>query len=683
MKICFLFILTLCFFAASATVVIPYGNSGKIEYDLQKGTYTIYDDQRLIFKNGIARVKDGGHIFSSADYVSRSYSRVKIKDAFGIGTKNTILLQAPGKPDLMQIFYTYPGLSYFLCEAVLLGHNLSGNLMNPLEGSVILKKDQGLPSVPKEWRTLFVPFDNDTFISYDAPLMTIIKEQVSAEVGVLYHDDSRYGLVTGSVTHGVWKTGVRTKYDAENGFRIQVLGGYTEKSLTRDTMAHGNLHGNTIRSPKVFFGVFNDWRIGMEIYAKANRKAEPPVVHPWKGATPVGWNSWGAMQEKITFEKATAVLDFFADSLKNFRSGGTAYIDLDSYWDKMLVGGLSGDYSELKRFATEAKKKGLKPGVYWAPFTDWGFKSGPARIAEGTRYTFGEMWTKTGAGYHDIDGARALDPTHPGTQQRISLVIGKLKEAGFEMIKIDFLGHAAIESSGFYDPGVTTGMQAYQTGMEYLVKQLDGKMLIYAAISPNLASGRYVHMRRIACDAFMSIKDSEYTLNSVTNGWWQTYLYDYLDADHVVLGKETEGTNAIRILSALVTGTWITGDDFSVDGPWKERAVRWYQNPILLDVIRDGKAFRPVSGNREKKASPMFIKASGKTIWLALFNVEGLAKDFEIIMERLNLQLNGGYLAEEVSLVEKGKDMVAVAFRDHQIIKVKAGSAMLLKITKK
>jgi alpha-galactosidase len=681
MKNCILLVLCLCFFTAQAAVVIPYGSSGKIIYDLNKGTCTVSDQQILLLANGITSVQNKGVTFSSMDYETRTYSKINIRDAFGKGIQHTILLKAAGKPNLKQVFYTYSQLSYFFCETELEGQDLSTNAMNPLEGTLMLTENTGSNTAPQEWRTLFVPFDNDTFIRYDAPLITAIKAQVSAEVGVVYHDATRCGLIAGSVTHQVWKTGIHTGYDSKKGLKLEVLGGYTDQSLTRDTMPHGQLSGNRIRSPKLFFGYFSDWRTGMEIYAMANRKAEPPVIHPWKGATPVGWNSWGAMQDKISFEKATAVTSFFADSLKGFRSGGTAFIDLDSYWDKMLVGGLAGDYAELKRFADETKKKGLKPGVYWAPFTDWGYKGGPTRKAEGSSFTFGELWTKTLSGYHDIDGARALDPTHPGTQQRLALVIGKLKECGFEMIKIDFLGHAAIESTQFYDTKVTTGMQAYRTGMEYLVKQLDGKMLIYAAISPSLASGRYVHVRRIACDAFKSVSDSEYTLNSVTNGWWQTYLYDYLDADHVVLGTEAEGTNTIRILSALVTGTWITGDDFSVDGPWKARAKRWFQDPMLLEVIRDGRAFRPVSGDREKKASQFFIKKSGKTIWLALFNMENTSMKFVADLQRLGLNKNERYLASSAGLDSTGTTTSTFPFHQDQIFTIKAGSAMLLKIS--
>ena len=168
----------------------------------------------------------------------------------------------------------------------------------------------------------------------------------------------------------------------------------------------------------------------MEQYAKTNRIVEKPYVFAWDKPTPVGWNSWGVLMEKINFENTTKVADFFADSVPEFRVGNTAYIDLDSFWDNMVKGGFTGDFSKLKEFADYCKKKGLEPGAYWAPFTDWGWKDGSNRKAEGSDYTFGEMWTKTGNTYFDFDGARALDPTHPGTLARMDVILGKLVACG-------------------------------------------------------------------------------------------------------------------------------------------------------------------------------------------------------------------------------------------------------------
>jgi alpha-galactosidase len=609
-------------------ITIPYGKGNTIVYNLKAGTYNVYHGKTSLYTNVSATFKIKDVTVVTTGNLHRQYASVPLSDGFGKGQKCIITLRANNLPKIEQVFYVYPGREYFLTQIVLTGKNLASNSIIPFSANI--------PAVPGDARSVFAPFDNDTFIRYNAKEFKAPFSNTSAEVGAIYDNNSRHGYIAGSVEHEIWKTGVRSA-SADEGNRVAVWSGYAEESVTRDNIEHGQVKGDVVKSPKIFIGHYDDWRTGMEEFAKANRIAEPPVVFNWTKPTPVGWNSWGVIQEKLNYEKAIKVADFFADSLSTFRTGNTAFIDLDSYWDFMLKGGLEGDYSRLKQFADYCKSKGLQPGVYWAPFTDWGWKDGPGRKVAGTNYTYGETWTKVGNGYHDIDGARAVDPTHPATLQHIDLVIGKLKECGFKMIKIDFLGHATAESTHFYDPAVTTGMQAYRKGMEYLVNKLGDQMLIYAAISPNLASGRYVHTRRIACDAFKSIDNTQYTLNSVTYGWWQTYLYNFVDADHVVLNNESEGANRARMLSAIVTGTFITGDDFSVHGQWSARAIVWYQNPEILTVIKNGKSFKPVEGNTGENASELFTQKIGNAYYVAIFNYSDKPKEFALDFKRLDL----------------------------------------------
>jgi len=663
---CLLF-LVFCLNSANA-LTFKFGKSGKIIYDLKSGTFDVFQDADGLLKNGFSTFKNNQTNYSSKDYLHRTYSSIPVSNPFGKGVKHIIDLREPGKPGMRQIFYTYEQLPYFLCEIEILGAGVSSNEIIPVQGTLSVLNGG------KEIRSVFVPFDNDTFISYNSKVLLKNEQQVSAEVGAIYKNRSFKGLISGSVNHRVWKTGVVTGIDDSGHTFIRVQAGFSNKDITRDTIPHGALKGPVVKSPMIFYGLFDDWRTGMDTYAKANKIAEPPIVFKWKQPTPLGWNSWGAMQEKISFDKIVKVTDFFADSLKVFRSEGTLYVDLDSFWDNMLKGGLEGDYSKLKEFADYVKKRGLKPGIYWAPFTDWGFQSGGDRRAEGGNYKFSELWTKVGRGYHDIDGARALDPTHPGTQQRIALVIGKLKECGYEMIKIDFLGHAAIESDHFYDQKIKTGMQAYEVGMSFLLKQLDNKMLIYAAISPTMASGRYIHMRRIACDAFKTIDHTKYTLNSLTYGWWQTHMYDYMDADHVVLGDESLGANKARTLSAIVTGTFIVGDDFSIPGAWSGRAKTLFQNKELLAVIKDGKSFKSLEADKE--SSEMFVKQSGNTHYLAIFNYGNQEKKFSINATAIGLKTFNGWQLEDLFTHQSS------AVGDTAKFVIPAGDATLIKITK-
>ncbi|BAU54100.1 alpha-galactosidase [Mucilaginibacter gotjawali] len=670
-KYCSLFIAVLCFIAVVPAYAqknndrlhIPFGKNGLIVYSLKTGLITVYKNDVPVFSNVYAQVKVNDKLISSENYANRIYTKTTINNGFGKGEKYLVKLTDPNLPEMDLVFYTYANREYFLTETMVKGHNLKTNYMAPFCGD--------FSGITGDARTLFVPFDNDTFISYNARPFKDKLKNVSAEVGAVYNNASRKGFVVGSVEHGIWKTGVLTTTQKDSANSISAWGGYSSAEVTRDSIPHGMLNGESLKSPLVFVGCFDDWRQGLEDYGKANRIADPPYIFNWTAPTPVGWNSWGVIQDKLTFEKATKVVDFFADSLAAFRTGNTAFIDLDSYWDSMVSGGMKGDFSKLKEFADYCKKRGLQPGVYWAPFTDWGYKGGGDRIADGTDYKFGDMWTKVAGGYHDLDGARALDPTHPGTKARIANMIKKFRECGFKMIKIDFLGHAAVESSHFYDTTVTTGMQAYRKGMEFLLDQMDNQMLVYAAISPSLATGRYAHMRRIACDAFKSINDTKYTLNSLNYGWWQTYLYNYMDADQVVLSTEKIGVNRARILSAIITGTFMTGDDFSTNGHWSSVAKSLYQNQELLKIIKHGKAFEPIEGNTGTSATEMFASRIGKDFYLAVFNYSDKPKKFLIDLKRLGLLVKRQYIVSEI-------------FRNNKSatgLDVEAGDAALFKFT--
>lgn len=623
-------------FQCAYAIEIPFGSTGKIVYHGKNGAFSIqqHGDIWLMDAHSTATVNE--RLLNSRDYTRKKHSKEPFRDSAGSGTKHVVWLTKEGLPDLQQIFYSYDNRDYIVMELVVSDKAVkrSSNNLVPLNATIS-------DIQTNMWRSLCVPFDNDTFISYDSKAVDSMDCQVSAEVGALYQEAGRSGMVFGSLEHHTWKSAIRTAKKDKRTVEVQTLVGYTEKNLTRDDMPHGTLTGNEIRSAKFFVGKFADWRLGMDSYANHVRALQKRVVFEWRAATPVAWNSWGSMQEHITYEKMIQVTDFFADSVAELVSGQSVFIDLDSYWDNLLSGGLAGDYSALKQFADYAKSRGLKPGAYWAPFVDWGFGAGPDREVEGSDYRYGDIWTKVEDGYHDLDGTRALDPTHPGTRQRLALVIGKLKECGFEMIKIDFLGHAAIEATAFHDREIKTGLQAYQSGMEYLVEQLDSQMLIYAAISPSMATAPYVHMRRIACDAFNTIEHTRYTLNAVTYGWWQTHLYDYIDADHVVFKDASENENFARAISSFVTGTVVLGDDFTQYGPWHQRTKDLFDNPALWPIIENGRAFTPVE--TDQYASRIFVRHGVDHSYVALFNYDGREQSLVISAERLGLDKGATY----------------------------------------
>ena len=626
--------------SVSATAqTITFGASGKLVYNTQTGTATISDQDQAIVSNAYAVVVSGGVTLNSKNYTSRTVTTKDTTDAFGSGKKMTITLTATGLPSMQQIFYAYEGKNYLLTEVIVRGANISTNYMAPLVSEQVNIQSTG------DNRVLFIPFDNDTFIRYQSKSLSSTLTNTSSEVTAYYENNSRAGLVVGSVEHMVWKTGVRTTGTNNILSELTVWGGYTDKNVTRDGIAHGTLAGDSVKSPRIFVGIYDDWRAGMDDYGKANAIAEPRYIFDWTNPVPFGWNSWGAIQDKLNLDKAKAVAQFFSASLPKFRNGETAYIDLDSYWDNMVSGGIEGDFTQLIAFVNYCKERGLKPGIYWAPFVDWGKTSRPVEGTNGT-YNYQDVWTKVNGAYHDLDGARAMDPTHPATQKRIELLINKFKACGFEMIKIDFIGHAAIEADDYYDPTVTTGMQAFRKGMEYLVDKLDSKMLVYVAISPSLATGRYAHSRRIACDAYSDIGATEYTLNSTTYGWWQTHIYNFIDADHLVFSNKSLGENRARLTSGVINGTLITGDDFATTGQWTDRAKDLLQKEDILVIARNGVAFTPVEGNAAQSASEAFVNKIGDTYYVAVINY-GEQKTMDLSLTRLGIPA-GEYTIREL-----------------------------------
>lgn len=645
----------------------PFGREGEIVYNTQTGTVTVMVQDTRIISDAYAEALNGTISLNSKEYSDRSISQVEINDGFGAGVKIVVTLTATGLPEMQQVFYTYANRDYFLTEVLIKGEGVSSNYMAPL-----VSNDVEIGAIGDN-RVLFTPFDNDTFIRYNSRSMESLTTSISSEVTAFYENESRKGLVVGSVEHMVWKTGIETSGSGDALSALTVWGGYTDINVTRDAISHGIISGDSVKSPKIFVGLFDDWRIGLEEYGKANAIAEPRYIFDWTAPTPFGWNSWGAIQTDLNLENAKAVANFFSTSLPEFRNGETAYIDLDSYWDNMISGGLEGDFSDLIAFVKHCKDRGLKPGIYWAPFVDWGKFDRPV---EGSNYTYSEVWTNVDGAYHDLDGARAMDPTHPATQERINLVIDKFKTCGFEMIKIDFIGHAAIEADSFYDPTVKTGMQAFRKGMEYLTDRLDDKMLVYAAISPSLATGRYTHARRIACDAYADMNATEYTLNSTTYGWWQTYLYNFIDADHLVFDNESLGENRARLTSGVVNGTLITGDDFSTEGQWTERAKDLLQNQDILDIARNGVAFRPVEGNSESGASEVFVNKIKDEHYVAVVNY-GAEKSYALNMERLGMDV-GIYGIKELfsgnqSSIDGSVFEVVLGAQDAAIFRFKEG----------
>ena len=93
-----------------------------------------------------------------------------------------------------------------------------------------------------------------------------------------------------------------------------------------------------------------------------------------------------------------------------------------------------------------------------------------------------------------------------------------------------------VQADSYYNKDVTTAVEAYNEGFSHFISEVDKgePMFIALSIAP-IFPYQYGNSRRIACDTWGKIGQSEYSLNSVSGGWWTNEFYQYNDPDHLVL----------------------------------------------------------------------------------------------------------------------------------------------------
>lgn len=489
---------------------------------------------------------------------------------------------------------------------------------------------------------LSVPYDNDAWVRYTT---TAFGDSIpmAYNVAAIFNADTRKGLIVGAVEHDVWKSGIQTITDSIASIvSLDAFGGVTSE-LTRDRRSHGHVSAKVVKSPRIILISTDDWRDGMELYADQCAAYAPAI--PSRGSRPFGWNSWGKLQTKITYNKAIEVSDFIHDNLqdKGFQDAdGKVCINLDAFWD------FGFKQHQHREFVAHCKANGQMAGIYFCPFTDWSGRP-ESVVGEAPEYKNKDMYIRVNGEPVKFDGAPALDPTHPATKARIKKTLEQFIEWGYEYVKIDFMAHGAYESDTYYDPSITTGTQAYNHGMAYIDSIVDNRMWINLSIAP-LFPANYAHSRRISCDAWNKVKDTEYVLNALSSGWWLDRVYHYNDADHVVYEGATDGENRMRITSSAITGVYFLGDDFSDRGrkDTKNRAIKNSGNRAINAMARNCKSFRPVEHAVGTAAADMFVNSDDKFIYVAIFNFTDKPVEKTLSLRRIGLSEATDYRAVEL-----------------------------------
>ncbi|OPA76675.1 alpha-galactosidase [Paenibacillus selenitireducens] len=629
----------------------------QLRVDLRTGEASYHGKQGFEMNGIVSAVRWMGKELHSNQYQQHGLHGefVQIEDEFGQGVQIAIRHEASLWPAMIQYMTIYEHQPFVLLRTDV----TSQDVIKVNRISVLKAASLQVPAKAKvdadPLHVLQVPFDNDKWVRYSANPLPL--EIESYEVSAIFRNENRHGLVLGSLTHDVWKTGIQVHGKQADGIDALDVYGGASSTFTRDSLPHGYVSGRTIKSPLVFLGFYEDYREGLEAYGRANAKVTPAL--PWESGVPFGWNSWSAAADKLDYDLYTSTSNFLKQEVQaeGFQNEGTLYINFDSFWTN-----LSED--QMQDAVQLVRRNGHKPGTYWTPFTFWGGVAQFDDEVEGTngKYTYRDILLKDWQGevLPDLDGGLAIDPTHPGTLERIDWYTDKFITEGFEYIKLDFMAHGALEGV-HHNPIITTGIAAYHFGMSYLTSKLSpervGKpFFINLSIAP-LFPAHFAHSRRVSCDAFGTIADTEYMLNSVTYGWWiNDTVYRFNDPDHSVLYKSynqdatTRHEGRSRLTGSVIAGTvLLMGDDFrEEEAAWRAKA--WLTNKDIINVARIGKTFVPVEGNNGSGAADVFVQSDADgDVYVAVFNYDGSCEvEKNIDLARLGLDAAAGYRVHDL-----------------------------------
>jgi alpha-galactosidase len=564
----------------------------------------------------------------------------------------TFTNRSKGKPTLLQHVSIFPGKPYLVIEAELRAEQ---GTIGTNHFDVIVSKTPD-PGIPEE-RVLHVPYDNDMWFRFNSIALAGVKPdemQSSAEVTTIYNNQSRSGVVIGSIAHDTWKTAIDFQAASGHLAMLDVYGGISSptgvRTATHDTIPHGVVTGASVRSPQILIGYYGDWRDGLEEYGKTNAAVAPPL--PWAEGVPAGWNSWAAYGSKINYARYLAAAHFLQDNLlqDGFTDRKIVYVNFDAFWDHLDVAQLRDVVTQINKLGAD-KGVEFRPGIYWTPFAYWSNDlDAPVEGTDG-KYKYRDILLKSPDGnlLPKVDGAYAIDPSHPGSKARAALYIKTFEEMGFRYVKLDFLSHGALEGV-HYDPTVQTGTQAYNMGMSDIVRLVNGRMFISLSIAPLFPSG-YGNARRLSCDTKGHIsggdQTTEYMLNSLTYGWWTSGNLYIADPDHVVLGPTAdEGARSVnearsRFLSAVISGGMVLDSSPDLDdADARAFSKEVYLNPQLNRIAAEGKVFEPVEGDTGDRGANVFVRSDGNKYYLAVFNFNASAPaHFAIPLARIDAKL--------------------------------------------
>lgn len=430
-------------------------------------------------------------------------------------------------------------------------------------------------------------------------------------------------------------------------------------------MDYGHLRipsGQSAALETLAIGVFEDARIGEELYADAIRKQYHIRLRP-PSAVYCSWYSekhGQAGDEKLTVE----IAKFAAKELKDF---GFGVVQIDDEWqDGQHYNGPrrgfervrpDGPYAHgIAPVAAEVEKAGLQFGLWWLPF---------GRNFQDPAYKDRQEWfvkRLDGKPYDTDWGGTCLDLTNPEVQAHLADISRAMRSWGVTYYKMDGLwtGEACAQqyvndgykedhfgdTLPFHDP-LVSNVEAYRSGLK-LIRKNAGPDVFFSGccVAQNmreLAAIGLVDSMRIGPDYNADGKGTEtgpirgsrlYFLNGRV--WWN-------DPDpSVVRGSSSSmGAHAVSLEQARLSASWVslTGQFFLISD--------WIPDlsPDRLEVLK-----RTMSHHNAVARPVDYFDNFLPTTWIVTDTNSTTRRDVIGVFNQEDSVLNANYSCEQLGL---------------------------------
>lgn len=551
----------------------------------------------------------------AADYARHAAAVAPLANRLGNGLTITFRHVDPRFPDLVQMVQLYrdsPALLLRVSVGTTGGPLLSVARLDPLRVS-----GAGAIAVPGNTNPLVLAVNGltaDHMPRQYVPLAALPRDVPLPYLTTLA--SPRGGaLLAGALSMADWFPAIRVAHGVDGIGELDLAG-------------NGPVTGRQIGSETYFLGRFRDSRTALSTYASAlSRLTGAPAAT----SVQMGWSSWGAYEQGVSEAKVRRNAAFMATQLRRL---GYSLIHIDDGWQRTY-----GDWEAGPAFphgmgalAHSIHAQGLRASIWLAPFLTspdaWPALQHPDWLL---RNPDGSPIQVMVSSPTDV-----LDVSNPAVLQYIKAVCARIRNWGFDAVKLDFLYAGSLEGQRYrFDQN---GIQAYAAAMRLVRDTLEAdpshRIYLIGVQQGFLPAGYF--------DGWRVGRDIESKTNADHIPTWDLVRREalavstYAFADGVLYGTDPDDlllrrsrgarnltydeARTYATMEALGGGIWLSGDDLPALAA--QGGLAYLTNPEVLGVVRAGRAGLPidVSDQATGPASVWCAQQSDGTVVLGLFD---------------------------------------------------------------